>query len=707
MRRVVYLLLGLSLIVLLPAVVAAQTMTAKEAAELVKERITVPADAEDFTSDYSEYDGRGQWEFRWKGKGETLSATLDAASGDIVNLYAYGDAFEGKATLVPKVSEKEALEAAKRFLQKAAPSRYNSLRFTDQPPRVIPLSHQQDYSFYFERIVNGVPCSFNGAEVRVSQSTGKITNYYLTWDYKSKFPPAGNTISPERGAEIMKDNAFELMYFRPYPEKEGQEREVKLVYGIYEPRRVMVDAVSGKFVKSSYFYLLRDAMAAEGGMGGMDSMEKRAKALTPIEEEEIAAVANLLSKEEVQESVFKHFELPEGFKLSSARLYENDRKERVWHLSWNLESDDKVSGYMSAAVNAQNGEVLSYSKHIYDPDEGEKPNKYSVSEAKKIAEDFLRGIQPQKMNQVRYFDSQDYVEGSRSIRFRYTRLVNGVPFYEDGFEAEVDRATGEVTSFSVQWGSFNFPKANPGISLDKAYEKLTEANSLDMAYLRVSQPRSDRAEQEIGLYYFFEDYQPRLVDAMSGKVLMDSGEEYVKEDKVEFTDIAGHPAESDIKLLYSLGVVGDATGKFNPNAPAVNSDFIKMLVLASGWSAGEGRELENVPDAWYIPYYQTAVYRGILSADNLPEPGAVVTRMDCARYLIAALKLDKAAELEGIFLVPAEDAADIPVKDAGYAAIALKMGLLSSINGKFEPGSSLTRGEAASVLVRYMQKVER
>ena len=26
-----------------------------------------------------------------------------------------------------------------------------------------------------------------------------------------------------------------------------------------------------------------------------------------------------------------------------------------------------------------------------------------------------------------------------------------------------------------------------------------------------------------------------------------------------------------------------------------------MLVLASGWSAGEGRELENVPDAWYVP----------------------------------------------------------------------------------------------------------
>ena len=93
LRRVVYLLLGLSLIVLLPAVVAAQTMTAKEAAELVKERITVPGTRR-VTSDYSEYDGRGQWN-PVDGEEETLSATLDAATGDIVNLYGYGDALRG------------------------------------------------------------------------------------------------------------------------------------------------------------------------------------------------------------------------------------------------------------------------------------------------------------------------------------------------------------------------------------------------------------------------------------------------------------------------------------------------------------------------------------------------------------------------------------------------------------------------------------
>ena len=81
----------------------------------------------------------------------------------------------------------------------------------------------------------------------------------------------------------------------------------------------------------------------------MGSDEKRAAELTPIEEEEIEAVANLISKEEAQKAVFKHFELPEGFKLSRSRLYQDDRSQRrVWHLSWDLESKERVNGYIFA-----------------------------------------------------------------------------------------------------------------------------------------------------------------------------------------------------------------------------------------------------------------------------------------------------------------------------------------------------------------------
>lgn len=705
MKRV-WVVFSLLLVFLLPSAAAAQSLTAKEAAELVKDRITVPWDVEDFTSNYFEYDGRAQWEFQWQGKKATIHAILDADTGDIVSYYGYGSDFTGQNSLVPKVSKAEALMIAEEFLKKAVPSRYSSLKLSDNiPERAYPLGYNRDYSFYFERVVNGIPCPFCGAQFQVSATTGKITHYYLNWEYKAVFPPAVNTISPQKAAETMKSKGFELMYFRPYPAKEGQERQVKLVYGINQPRQVLVNAITGEFETDNYFYIFRDGMHDKGEMGGMGSAKERLERneLTPIEEEEVDIVANLLSREEAQEAVFKHFRLPEGFALENARLFEDERKDRIWHLGWNMNNGDQGNGYISAAVDALTGELLSYSRSIYYPGFEKETNKYTLAQAGKIGEKFLNEMQSVKMGQTRYADRQDQFEASRTARFTYTRLVDGIPFYEDSLSVEVDRVTGEIVSFYVQWGKFVFPKAAPGITLDAAFKNLTGANPMDMGYLRVEKPKFDRSEQTIGLYYYFRDYQPRLVDAVTGKVLSETGQEYTSEDKVEFTDIAGHPSENDIKLLYSLGVVGDSTGKYYPYDPVMNAAFIKMLVLANGWQPGEGEELDGVPDTWYRPYYQTAVYHGVFPADSMPKPEQEVNRIDCARFLVSAIGLKKAAVLEGIYKVPSKDGSEISVMDAGYAAIALKMGLLPAINGNFEADTLVARGEAASILVQYMQ----
>lgn len=701
---------GILLVLLLPAGVAAQKLTAKEAAELVKERIAVPSNVQDFTSNYFESEGRGQWEFQWTGKKENVNAVLDAESGDVTSFYGYGGEYNRQETSLPKVSRAQALATAGEFLKKAAPSKYSSLQLADYvPEKVIPYyTGNRDYSFYYERVVNGVPCAFNGAQVQISPLTGKVTSYHLDWDYKSAFPAVKNPIPAEKAGEIMKDKGMELMYFRPYPAKEGKKREVKLVYGVNEPRRTLVDAQTGNLVTSSYFHTLRDGMYDMGGMGGMSAESAQKSRLTPIEEEEVQAVANLLSKEKAEAAVYKYFKLPAKFVLDNARLYEDDRDQRIWSLGWTMtDKDNKGSGYMSANVDAQTGELLSYSKSIYYPGKENEPNKYSVGEARTIGEKFLKTIQPGKMAQVKYVDRQDYLEASQTIRFDYARLVNGIPFYEDGISVEVDRVSGEILSFDVRWGNFNFPKAAPAISQDAAYKDLTQANPLLMGYMRVEVPKFERPEQKIGLYYYFGTSQPRLVDALSGKVLLDSGEEYAGQAKVEFTDIVGTPFEADIKLLHSLGIVGDSSGKFRPNAEVVHGDFIKMLVLASGWQPGEGEELDGLADTWYGPYYQTAVSRGLLSADNLPKPDQVVNRLECARYLVGALGLGKAAALEGIYQVPAKDADQVPVKDAGFAAIALKLGLMPSVNGKFEAGSVLNRGQAAAVLVRYMHAADK
>lgn len=707
MRFRVWVVSCLLIFLMVPIAGAAQTMTAKEATELVKKRITVPDNVKNFTSNYYEYEGRGQWEFQWTGNKENLNATLDVGSGDVVSLNGYGEAYTGDSSLIPKVSRSQAMKAAQDFLKQAAPSRYSSLKLTDRTPSPILFrSYDRDYSFYFERIVNGVPCAFNGAELRISSSTGKVTYYYLNWDYKSTFPQVKNPVSGVKAGETMKSQGLELMYFRPYPAKEGKEGEVKLVYGVNEPRRVLVNAQTGEFETINWFYTMRDGYGM-GGMGGMEADQSKASQnrneLTPIEEEEVQALANLLSKEQAQEAVFKYFKLPQDFNLDSARLFEDERKNRMWNISWNMTSaDNQSSGYMSASVNAKTGELLSYAKHVYYPGMENETKKYSVAEAKEVGEKFLKNIQPAKMTQVKSFDRGLQDQNSRTVMFNYARLVNGIPFYEDSISVEVDRVTGEVSSFSVEWGDFAFPSATPVVSKDDAYVRLTGANPLEIGYLRIDVPQSDRSEQKIGLYYFFADSQPRLVDAVSGKVLLDSGEEYLSEEMAEFTDIAGSPYAEDIRLLFTMGIVGDSTGKFDPKGQLVYGDFIKMLVLASGWSPGEGEELDKLPDDWYRPYYQTAVYHGVLDADNLPKADQKVNRMDCARSLVTAMGLKKAAALEGIYQVPAADGASVADKDAGFAAIALKMELLPKVDGKFSGSTVLTREQGASIIVDYM-----
>lgn len=713
MKRKMAVLVGLALILLLPSAAFARDLTAREAAEMVKERLTVPEDAGDFTSNYSEYGGRGQWEFQWTSKKSNVNATMDAENGDIVSFYAWGQDYEGESSLVPRVPKAKALTTAQDFLKKAVPGKYASLVLAKQvPERPLVLAYDRNYTFFFERVVSDIHCPSMGAQLTVSAATGKVTNYSLTWDYNAAFPAIGKKlITPEQAASTMKSrNAFELMYFRPYPQQDGQARPVKLVYGVNEPRRVMVDALTGEFVYNSYFYVFRDSMY-DMGAGGMEAAKSKneAQELTPIEEKEINAIGDLLTKEKAQEAVLKLFPLSEGFKLDNARLYEDDRKDRIWNLGWNYEAPagqkEGPSGYMSASVDAKTGEVLSYSRYLYSNGSENEPKKYSVPEAKKIGEDFLKKLQPVKMSQVRYLDRGDYFESSRTVSFAYARLVNGIPFYEDYVMVEVDRVTGEILSFSIQWGKFNFPNPSSAIGLDKAFENLSAANPIDLAFLNIEVPKYDRFSQKIGLYYYFAGSQPRMVDAFTGKVLLDNGKEYVSEDRAEFTDIDGSPYKDDISLLYSLGIIGDASGKFYPENQITQADFIKMLVLASGWQPGEGQELEKVPDAWYRPYYQTAVAHGVLSENSLPEPAKVTMRIDCAHYLVSAAGFKKAADLEGIYKVPAKDAQAIPEKDAGYAAIALKMGYLKSVNGKFEAGAAVTRGEAAYMLARYMESL--
>lgn len=104
-------------------------------------------------------------------------------------------------------------------------------------------------------------------------------------------------------------------------------------------------------------------------------------------------------------------------------------------------------------------------------------------------------------------------------------------------------------------------------------------------------------------------------------------------------------------------------------------------------------------DGREAPYYRA--YRlGLLSPAERDDE-AVLTRGELVRMLLDAAGYGPAARLEGIFACGYDDEARIPAEELGYAAIAQALGMAS---GSYNASRSATRGEAASMLCRALER---
>ena len=163
--------------------------------------------------------------------------------------------------------------------------------------------------------------------------------------------------------------------------------------------------------------------------------------------------------------------MPEGFKLAALDYIRIilRRTKGFGLFDWNLEDlENNQEGQIGAEINAHNGELISYSKWIHSPDDGKKELRYSPNQAREIAEKFIKKLQPEKFKQIRLLEeAEEYrplIQEEKSHNCRYIRIVNGLPFYDDGFRVSVDRATGEVTNYNLRWRSGDFPKPNNVLS---------------------------------------------------------------------------------------------------------------------------------------------------------------------------------------------------------------------------------------------------
>ena len=167
-----------------------------------------------------------------------------------------------------------------------------------------------------------------------------------------------------------------------------------------------------------------------------------------------------------------------------------------------------------------------------------------------------------------------------------------------------------------------------------------------------------------------------------------------------FTDISDYGwAKDSIEGLYKQGIVsGTGNDLFEPERKVTREEFIKMLILAKGYSLTDNKcnFFDVNQESWYAPYINTAIENSVANGitDDSFGIGESITRQDAA-VLIWRCGDNSQVEEDNSFIDNSE------ISD--YARPAMNWmknkGYISGYDdGTVKPKNGITRAEAAKIL---------
>ncbi|OPX88438.1 S-layer homology domain-containing protein [Pelotomaculum sp. PtaB.Bin117] len=702
---------------------ARYAVSLEQAIQIARQAFAVPGELDQFSSGFSQSEQNSFWNLRWYRNSEPggeMNVKVDAGTGEIWSMYKWlprgpGVVYRG----LPRYSREQSEAMAAALAQKLQPGRFGETSLQPGSDYVPPLSvnerEQVEYNFYYARYVDGVIYSDNGISVAVNGDTNEVIRFDVNWEEARDFPPPAGKIAPEQAEQVFySESAPELYYYRPYAPY-GVEAPVQLVYKLPESRRqVVIDALTGELLNNEASYNYKQASMPDGAGGAGNYLFDQAIRLNPAEEDQVDRLKNVIPQDEALKIAKSAVAIPPKYVLTSSRLEQDYsfKENKSWEFSWQA-GDGSDDGGMDVSVNAVNGELVAFSRRYNRYEDLKSPVvKFSDEEALHIAEDYIEKNQPGRWAQV-VFGSLRPVQGlvidpleeprPRAYAINYTRVTNGVKFPQNGFDLEVNSATGEINSYRMTWWDVQFPDPQGVISQEAAADNYLREAPLTLGYLRTWAPEKSvkpREEGKVHLVYYQPNRNFAMLDAFTGRILDEEGKTVTPAgEKESFSDLAGHPAREAVELLAEAGIVTGADGRFRPDDPVTQAELIAMLVKSSGRSPGAAA---GGKEPWYRSYYDTAELLGIIRAGEKPEPDAAVNREDLARLAVQTMGLYNVARLSNIYVLDFQDANDISENLRGHAALSVALGLIKPVEGKFEPKAVVTRAEAAETIVRLL-----
>lgn len=715
-KRIAFILvMVMTVTLLLPLqALAAYDQELTRAIGTAKSLLNISDDFDNFSYNIRNQNDKTIFDLNWNDRKNLLgnvSVSVDT-TGRIISYYAYRPTDYRQQKKLPVVSKSDARKTADNFVQKINPAIWDKLEYW--PVNSVQHVGDTHYSFRYVRIEKGISFPENNVNVTVNGSTGQVENFHANWYDDVVFPDTSGVIALEKAQQQFENKlGLKLQYRLSFSD---QAAKPYLVYqNVYS--NSFIDAKTGEVIRNDYnwgYYAEESkSMRAKGGDGNAQ-VENRT--LSPKELEAVQNAASIIDESMAEETARSIFNIDSVYKLNWVNLYTDwrDQDSYIWNLEFGYEEKSGTNylyNKIGVAIDAKDGGVISFNKSIpYDPN---AQVKYNENQALKIAEDFIKSLQPEKFREV---ERTPWTEPGitpmlmggepRVSNFIYTRKVNGAYFNDNGFNITVDNVTGIVTGYNFNWFNKPLPGTEKIIFLDQAYKILYDSVGVQLQYISENQylqsryiaPQGSGEKPVIRLVYGIKSEKAANIDALTGSLLDYNGSP-VREDNVTlYTDIKGSYAEKQIKVLNEYGVT--LPGKLlYPSQNITQRDFLYLLQKAANpyyeiKLTGDSKDDEDI--------LNSLTQIGILKNEEW-APQSLITRQEAVKFIIRALNYEKIAEInKEIYKLPFKDGNQIKPGLVGYIAIAYGLGIIHGDQGKFNPVAKLTRADAFILLYNYL-----
>lgn len=711
MRKIISLVLTVALLItfMAPVMAAESTTTADKGLEAaikaVKAKIEIPTDCTKFSYNFYTQDSRTIWNFTWSNEKTHKFVNVSIDNDNFIsnyNCYQYSYTYDKK---LPKYSKAQGKDIAEKFVAKLDSkilTEYKSVENTD-------YNQDREYYFNYVRQVNGINFNTDTMTVSVNNSTGEIANYYCNYSKNITFEDASKLIGLESAKKVfMEKLGLKLVYNL---KSENNKYSSYLVY-VPKDSNKYIDAITGEVNTNPYsygVYYSSDMLAkSEAGFSGNT-------ALTPDEMNAVNDMSGLLTKEQVDSKIraISLFKVDSDFKQTSFELRKDWRNDGtlIWNANYNkvIDADTNQTKNISVAMDAKTGDIINFWTY-YPAPTGAKPQK-TRDEVKKLCDDAIKSLMPNYYAKLKFDDTYYSYNSERldTLDFRYVRVENGIEVPTDYLTISYDNLTGNVTSVYSNWTKdVKFEDPKTVITLDKAYDTLFNKIGYGVEYIIDNTQSSEAVKDKIAvstattggkavLGYFVNSRKPCFISAATGELLNYMGNSYKENIVVDYTDIKGLSAENKIRILTQMSIRYNEN-QLKANESLLQKDYFMLLsrlndiyYFDSGYD--QKKNINNM--------YDNLINSGIITAAE-KAPDSTVTREDAAKFFVKFLRLNKVAEIKGIYKSGYKDEQKINSDLLGYVCIASGLKAFSGNKGYFNPKAKMTRLDALMVIYDYL-----